>query len=139
MTTSLILRTTTRYLTPLLLIFSVFLFWRGHNQPGGGFAGGLVAAAPFALFSIAFGAAEARRVLQVEPHVLIGVGLLISLASGVIGLLAGYPFLTGTWGYLGLPGFVPMDVGTPVLFDLGVYLLVIGVTLSIIFALEEAE
>lgn len=137
--TSLILRTTTRYMTPLLLIFSVFLFWRGHNQPGGGFAGGLVAAAPFALFSIAFGAAEARRVLHVEPHVLIGVGLLIALSSGMLSLLAGYPFLTGTWGYLSIPGFAPVDLGTPVLFDLGVYLLVIGVTLSIIFALEEAE
>lgn len=137
--TSLILRTTTRYLTPLLLIFSIFLFWRGHNQPGGGFAGGLVAAAPFALFSIAFGAAEARRVLQVETHVLIGVGLLTALTSGVIGLLGGYPFLTGMWGSLRLPGFAPVDVGTPLLFDLGVYLVVIGVTLSIIFALEEAE
>ncbi|MBN2119227.1 MAG: Na+/H+ antiporter subunit B [Anaerolineales bacterium] len=137
--TSLILRTTTRYLTPLLLIFSVFLFLRGHNQPGGGFAGGLVAAAPFALFSIAFGAAEARRVLQVEPRWLIGVGLLAALASGVIGLLGGYPFLTGTWGYLKLPGFGVLDIGTPLFFDLGVYLAVIGVTLSIIFALEEAE
>ena len=137
--TSLILRTTARYLTPLLLIFSVFLLWRGHNQPGGGFAGGLVAAAPFALLSIAFGAAEARRVLHVEPHMLIGTGLLIALASGVLSMLAGYPFLTGTWAYLRLPGFAPVDVGTPVLFDLGVYLLVIGVTLSIIFTLEEAE
>lgn len=137
--TSLILRTTTRYLTPLLLIFSVFLLWRGHNQPGGGFAGGLVAAATFALLSIAFGAAQARRVLQVEPHVLIGIGLLIALASGVIGMLSGYPFMTGVWGYLQLPGFAPVDVGTPVLFDLGVYLVVIGVTLLIIFSLEEAE
>lgn len=137
--TSLILRTTTRYLTPLLLIFSVFLLWRGHNQPGGGFAGGLVAAATFALLSIAFGAAQARRVLQVQPHVLIGIGLLIALASGVIGMLSGYPFMTGVWGYLQLPGFAPVDVGTPVLFDLGVYLVVIGVTLLIIFSLEEAE
>lgn len=136
--TSLILRTTTRYLTPLLLIFSIFLLWRGHNQPGGGFAGGLVAAATFALLSIAFGAAQARRVLQVEPHVLIGIGLLIALASGVIGMLSGYPFMTGVWGYLQLPGFAPVDVGTPVLFDLGVYLVVIGVTLLIIFSLEEA-
>jgi multicomponent Na+:H+ antiporter subunit B len=137
--TSLILRTTARYLTPLLLLFSAFLFWRGHNQPGGGFAAGLVAAAPFALLSIALGAAEARRVLQVETHVLIGIGLLTALSSGVIGMLAGYPFLTGMWGYLNLPGFPPVEVGTPVLFDLGVYLLVIGVALSIIFVLEEAE
>ena len=137
--TSLILRTTTRYLTPLLLIFSIFLFWRGHNQPGGGFAGGLVAAVPFALFSIAFGAAEARRVLHVETHVLIAAGLLTALISGVLSLLVGAPFLTSSWGALRLPGCSAVDAGTPVLFDLGVYLLVIGVTLSIIFALEEAE
>ena len=137
--TSLLLQTTTRYLMPLLLIFSIFLFWRGHNQPGGGFAGGLVAAAAFALLSIAYGAAEARRVLHVEPHVLIGIGLLTALASGVLSLLAGYPFLTGVWGSFQLPGFPPVDLGTPVLFDLGVYLLVIGITLSIIFALEETE
>jgi multicomponent Na+:H+ antiporter subunit B len=137
--TSLILRATARYLTPLLLIFSVFLFWRGHNQPGGGFAGGLVAAVPFAIFSIAFGVAEARRVLHVETHVLIATGLLAALTSGMLGLLAGDPFLTSRWGYLRLPGFPAVDLGTPVLFDLGVYLLVIGVTLSIIFALEETE
>lgn len=137
--TSLILRTTARYLTPLLLIFSVFLFWRGHNQPGGGFAGGLVAAVPFAIFSIAFGSTEARRVLHVEPHVLIATGLLTALFSGLLSLFAGAPFLTSSWGSLQLPGFPALDLGTPVLFDLGVYLLVIGVTLSIIFALEEAE
>jgi len=137
--TSLILRTTARYLTPLLLLFSMFLFWRGHSQPGGGFVGGLVAAVPFAVFSIAFGAAEARRVLHVEPHVLIATGLLTALVSGVLSLFAGDPFLMGNWVYVSLPGFPSVDLGTPVLFDLGVYLLVIGVTLSIIFALEEAE
>lgn len=137
--TSLILRTTARYLTPLLLLFSVFLFWRGHNQPGGGFAGGLVAAVPFVIFSIAFGSAEARRVLHVETHVLIATGLLTALVSGVLSLFAGEAFLTSAWGTLRLPGFPSLDLGTPVLFDLGVYLLVIGVTLSIIFALEETE
>jgi len=136
--TSLILKTTTRYLTPLLLIFSVFLFLRGHNQPGGGFAGGLVAAAPFALYSIAYGAAEARRVLHIKTRRLIGVGLLAALTSGVISLLNGLPFLTGLWGYVQVPGLGKIEVGTPVLFDLGVYLVVMGVTLSMIFALEEA-
>ena len=137
--TSLILRTTARYLTPLLLIFSIFLFLRGHNEPGGGFAGGLVAAAPFALLSIAFGAAEARRVLQVDPRTLIGLGLLAAVAGGVIGLLYGKPFLSGVWGYFQLPGLGSVEFGSPILFDLGVYFVVIGVTLSIIFALEEAE
>jgi multicomponent Na+:H+ antiporter subunit B len=137
--TSLILRTTARYLTPLLLIFSIFLLMRGHNQPGGGFAGGLVAATPFALLSIAFGAEEARRVLQVDPRSLIGVGLFASFTSGVIGMLTGQPFLTGVWGKIHLPGLGEVEIGTPILFDLGVYLVVIGVALSIIFALEEAE
>lgn len=136
--TSLILKTTTRYLMPLLLIFSVFLFLRGHNQPGGGFAGGLVAAAPFALYSIAYGAAEARRVLYIKPYQLIGGGLLASFTSGVISLLNGLPFLTGIWGYVQVPGLGKVELGTPVLFDLGVYLVVMGVTLAIIFALEEA-
>jgi len=137
--TSLILKTTARYLMPLLLLFSIFLFLRGHNEPGGGFAGGLVAAAAFALYSIAFGAAEARRVLRVEPRWLIGLGLLIALASGVIGLVSGQRFLTGLWGYLHLPGLDKVEAGTPVLFDMGVYLTVMGVTLTIIFVLEEAE
>jgi multicomponent Na+:H+ antiporter subunit B len=124
---------------PLLLIFSIFLFLRGHNQPGGGFAGGLMAAAPFALYSIAFGAAEARRVLQIKPRYLIGAGLLTSLISGMIGILNGRPFLTGMWDEYVLPNNTILKIGTPLLFDLGVYLVVIGVTLTIIFALEEAE
>jgi multicomponent Na+:H+ antiporter subunit B len=71
--------------------------------------------------------------------VLIATGLLTALVSGVLSLFAGDPFLTSRWGSLRLPGFPAVDVGTPVLFDLGVYLVVIGVTLSIIFALEETE
>jgi len=136
---SLILRTTARFLMPLLLLFSVYLFGRGHNEPGGGFAAGLVAATALALYSIAFSAAEARRVLRVEPRVLIGVGLLAAVASGLLSLFAGRPFLTGLWGYIVLPGLGRVEVGTPVLFDLGVYLAVTGVTLAIILALEETE
>lgn len=136
---SLILKTTVRYLMPVLLIFSIFLFGRGHNEPGGGFAGGLVAAAAFALYSIAFGVAETRGVLWIEPRVLIGIGLTAALASGLIGWLGGQPFLTGLWGNFNLPGVGQLDVGTPVVFDLGVYLTVMGVALTIIFALQEAE
>lgn len=137
--TSLILRTTARYLLPLLLMFSFFLFLRGHNEPGGGFVAGLVAAAAFALYSIAYGSAAARRVLWIEPRLLIGLGLLTALVSGLFGLAAGQPYLTGLWGYFTLPGMGKVDVGAPVLFDLGVYLAVTGVTLTIIFALEEVE
>lgn len=136
---SLIMKTTARFLMPFLLLFSVFLFVRGHNEPGGGFTGGLVAAAAFALYSIAFGSREARRVLRVEPRHLIGAGLLAALSSGVVALINGQAFLTGLWGYIRLPGLGRVEIGTPALFDLGVYLVVMGVTLAFIFNLEEAE
>ena len=77
-----IFRTAARLLMPLLLLFSVFLLFRGHNQPGGGFVGGLIAAAAFALYAIAFGVQRARQALLVRPMTLLGAGLLIALVSG---------------------------------------------------------
>ncbi len=135
--TSLILRTMVRLLLPLLLLFSVFLLLRGHNEPGGGFVGGLMAATGFALFSIAFGSSTARRILQIDPLVLIGVGLLLALSSGLMTLLLEQPFLTGVWYKLSLGALGKLELGTPLFFDIGVYLTVWGVTLTIIFALEE--
>lgn len=135
--TSMILRTMVRLLLPLLLVFSVFLLLRGHNEPGGGFVGGLMAATGFALISIAFGSATARRILQIEPKMLIAVGLLLALLSGISSLLLQRPFLTATWFKMSFGAFGKIELGTPLFFDLGVYLVVWGVTLTIIFALEE--
>jgi multicomponent Na+:H+ antiporter subunit B len=134
---SLILRTTTRLLLPLLLLYSVFLLFRGHNEPGGGFSGGLVAASAFVLYGFAFGVPEAIRALRVNPRIVIGAGLLVAVASGSLALLAGQPLMTGLWGRVILPAFGTLDVGTPLLFDVGVYLVVVGVTLSIILPLAE--
>ncbi len=134
-TQSLILSTATRYLLPLLLLFSFFLLLRGHNEPGGGFVGGLVAAAAFALYALAMDVKAAREILKVDPRVLIAVGVLTAASSGVLSLLTGKPFLTALWLKQPLP--VLGKVGTPLLFDVGVYLLVLGVTLMIIFALVE--
>jgi multicomponent Na+:H+ antiporter subunit B len=134
--TSLILSTATRYILPLLLIFSIFLLLRGHNEPGGGFVGGLVAAAAFALYVIAFDVATARRTLGIDPRTLIGLGLLLALSSGLVSLFGGLPFMTGLWGEASVP--LLGKPGTPLFFDIGVYLAVIGVTLTIIFALAEA-
>ncbi|MCS6962799.1 Na+/H+ antiporter subunit B [Thermoflexus sp.] len=132
---SLILSTATRYLLPLLLLFSVFVLLRGHNEPGGGFVGGLVASAALALYSIAYGVAAARRMLRIDPRALIGVGLLIAIGSGLLSMARGLPFLTGLWVERELP--LLGKVGTPLLFDVGVFLVVIGVVLTIIFALSE--
>jgi len=137
---SLILMTAARYLLPLIVLYSVFLLVEGHHKPGGGFVGGLTAAAAVALCALAYNVAVARRILQVEPPHLIGCGLLIIAASGVWGLVQGKPFLTGAWTKVPLPGGGSVHVGTPQLFDTGVYLAVIGVTLMILLTLaEDAE
>jgi multicomponent Na+:H+ antiporter subunit A len=129
--TSPIFRTAARVLMPLLLLFSVFLLLRGHNQPGGGFVGGLVAASAFALYGLAYGMERARRALLVRPLTLLGVGLLTALGSGVPAALRGQPFLTAQWA-LG-----PVTAGTPMVFDIGVFLVVSGVVLMMIFSLGE--
>jgi multicomponent Na+:H+ antiporter subunit B len=135
---SLILRTAARVLLPLLLLFSIFLLLRGHNEPGGGFSGGLVAAAAFSLLAVATDPSIVRRALPLAPRSLIGVGLLVAIASGVTGLFAGKPFLTGLWVELSPPGGGVLAIGTPLLFDIGVYLVVLGVVLTIVLALAEA-
>jgi multicomponent Na+:H+ antiporter subunit B len=135
--TSPILRTTTRFLLPLLLLLSVFLLLRGHHEPGGGFSGGLVAAAAFVLCRFAFGVEEVKRALPVDSHALIGVGLLVAIAGGSAALLAGRPLMTSLWWQMPVPGVGDLDLGTPLVFDVGVYLTVVGVTLSIIMPLAE--
>lgn len=136
--TSIILRTAVRLLLPLLLLFSIFLFLRGHYEPGGGFAGGLVAAAAFALYSIAKDSTEARRVLRIDPILLLTTGLLLALGSSSISLLGRQPFMTGEWVSIYLPGSGTIDIGTPLFFELGVFFVVTGVTLLIVFSLQEA-
>jgi multicomponent Na+:H+ antiporter subunit A len=126
-----IFRTAARLLMPLLLLFAVFLLLRGHNEPGGGFVGGLVAAAAFALYAIAFGVERARRALRVRPMGLLGAGLLIALGSGMPAVLRGRPYLTASWITS------PVAIGTPALFDVGVFLVVAGVVLMMIFTLAE--
>lgn len=135
---SMILRTATRLLFPLLLIFSVFLFFRGHNEPGGGFIGGLVGAAAFVLFAIAFGTEVTRRLLRMDPRVMVGWGLFLALVSGIMSMIAGDAFFTGQWALPVVFGN-ELHVGTPLIFDIGVYLVVVGFTLAVIFALEEED
>ena len=136
---SLIFRSATEYLLPLIVLFSVFLLLDGHHEPGGGFVGGLILAAAVALYVLAFGVAVAKRILPVGPHGVIGAGLLVSAASGAWPLLEGRPFLTGEWGVLRGRNGEDLHVGTPLLFDFGVYLVVTGVVLMIVFAFAEAE
>jgi multicomponent Na+:H+ antiporter subunit A len=134
---SFILRSTTRLMLPLLLLFAVFLLVRGHNDPGGGFSAGLVAAAAFVLYRFAFGAQATKSVLPISPLARIGAGILVAASSGILALLANRPLLTALWGEVNVPGFGPLAVGTPLLFDVGVFVAVVGVTLSIILPLAD--
>jgi multicomponent Na+:H+ antiporter subunit B len=134
--TSSILQTATRVLMPLLLLFAAFLLFRGHNQPGGGFVAGLVVASSFVLYTMAFGVAAARDALLVQPSRLLGIGLLVALVSGVPGPVGGRPFMSAVWATLPI-GATGVEVGTPLVFDIGVFLAVIGVVLTIVFTLAE--
>jgi len=134
---SLILSTAMKYLIPLLMIFSFFLLLRGHNEPGGGFVGGLIASAAYALYTIANGVENAKQFLRVEPIFLIAFGLLISISSGLISFFVNKVFMTGLW----LKNEIPVigKIGTPILFDVGVYFLVLGIVTKIIFSLAEED
>ncbi len=134
---SLILLTASRYLAPLLLGASLWILLRGHNEPGGGFVGGLLAAAAFALKVVGAGVAAARGALRVNPHFLLGAGLLTALASGLPALLAGLPFFTGRWIRIPVAAEASWKVGTVLGFDVGVYLVVTGAVLLIVFTLAE--
>ena len=135
--TSLILSTATRLLLPLFLLFSIFILLRGHNGPGGGFVGGLIAAAAFALHAIAYDVEKTRTLLAIDTRSLIVLGLLLAMSSGMVSLFMGEPFFTGQWVRISFWSIGELDLGTPLFFDIGVYLTVIGVTLTIILSLAE--
>ena len=131
---SVILRTATRILVSLMLLFSIFVMIRGHNEPGGGFVGGLIASIGLALFTLAYGPATVRRAMRIDPRFIAMVGLGTAVIAGLIGLIWGHAFMKGMWAEVaGIP------VGTPVLFDLGVYLVVIGAVMTLILAMEEED
>ncbi len=134
---SLILQVATRLLVPLFLVFSVFMLLRGHNYPGGGFVGGLIAGIAFVLYAFSRGTGAAQSVLRFDPQTLLGVGLACALGSGVLALARGRAFLTGLWADLHLPGGLDLHIGSTLLFDIGVYLVVIGTVLLMVFSIEE--
>ncbi len=135
---SLILHTASRLLHPLLLLYAVYLLFSGHNVPGGGFCAGLIGAASFALHTFAHDVPSARKLLRADPHTLIGTGLLFAMGSALLSAFRGQAFMTGLWGGFDLSGLGHVSVGTPVIFDTGVFLVVLGVTLLIIFTLSES-
>ena len=134
---SVILKTATRLMVGLIMIFAVYLLLRGHHEPGGGFAAALVAGTGFALFAIAEGPRNVREAVRFEPIFIAMSGLGLAALSGFPAALMHRPFLTGIWWTPGDSENAEMIIGTPVVFDTGVFLAVLGAILSILLALEE--
>ncbi len=126
---TLISATAIRLLIPLFVLFSLFLLFRGHNEPGGGFIGGLIASLIFVFHAMVFGPETTAQQYRINPPRLIAVGLALATLSALLPMLTGQPFMTALWGDVYLPIFG--KPGTPILFDIGVYVLVIGVVLKI--------
>ncbi len=136
---TLILRTVVPLLTSLMVIYSIVVLLSGHNQPGGGFIGGLIAASAFALYGIACGVAPVRRALYFHPITISGFGMLLAAISGLPSLILEVPYLTGLWWFPKVAGGVKLALSTPLIFDIGVWLTVVGSIVTIALALEEKD
>jgi multicomponent Na+:H+ antiporter subunit B len=134
---TIILRTASTYLLPVLLLFSVFILLRGHYSPGGGFVGGLIASIAWVLYAFARGLENTKNLIGIHPGFLMPVGLALAFLSGIAPIVAlDLPFMTGLW----YPDHIPVlgSLGSALLFDTGVYFVVVGVTLTIIFTITES-
>ncbi|KRA55820.1 MnhB domain-containing protein [Devosia sp. Root635] len=135
---SLIFRTIAPLIVAVMLVFSIYVCLRGHNEPGGGFIGGLIAASAMAILGMSGGAGEARRALRIDPLAIAGFGVFIAGLSGLLSLFTGTPFMTSIWVYLEL-GQTTVPLSTPMVFDIGVYFVVFGTISAVALALEGEE
>ncbi|MDW7774528.1 MAG: monovalent cation/H+ antiporter subunit A [Desulfobulbaceae bacterium] len=133
----LVLAQTTRFLLPLALLVSAYLFLRGHNAPGGGFIAGLVTSIALILQYMASGIAWTGQQWRIQYHLVIAWGVLIAVATGAGSWLFNRPFLTSAFGHFHLPLVGDIELATAMLFDLGVYLTVVGVVMLILATLGK--
>ena len=132
---TLILRTVAPILTSLMVIYSIIVLLSGHNQPGGGFIGGLIAASAFALYGIACGVGPVRRALFFHPISIAGFGMFLAALSGLPSLIKEVPYFTGLWWFPEIAKGVELPLSTPLVFDIGVWLVVVGSLVCIALAL----
>ncbi len=136
---SIIFTAAARILVALLFVFSLFMLLRGHHLPGGGFIGGLIGAVSFIVYSLARGPAEARQALRMSPEAIAAIGLGIALLSGMVSFFMGDPLFTGQWYWVGGDSYetAAFSINSVLVFDVGVYLVVLGGILSLTYAFEE--
>jgi len=136
---SYILRSVATLLFFVVNVFALYLLLRGHNLPGGGFIGGLGCALSFILLMLAFGVEAAERILRVDPVRIAVAGVSLALLSSLLPVFWSAPFLRQYNGKLTqVPLLGDVAVGTPLVFDVGVFLVVVGVTTKLIFVLARS-
>lgn len=121
----------------VMVVFSVYLLLRGHNNPGGGFIAGIIASIGFIFFAIIYGTKEMQHIIRCQPQILIGIGLLLILFAAITPVFFGKEMLTGLWIHSKIPVLGTLHLGTPLIFDTGVYFAVIGVILTISISIME--
>ena len=133
------LQTVTKVVTFIILMFAVHIFFAGHYTPGGGFVGGLLTASAIVLLMLAFGGQTVKKIVPVNYVVMTSVGLLLAIATAAASILFDVPFFTHAYDYFDLPLFGKTSLHSAMLFDAGVYLVVVGVTMTIIQTIGEDE
>ncbi|WP_216829001.1 Na(+)/H(+) antiporter subunit B [Alkalihalobacterium elongatum] len=133
------LHTITRIVTFTILAFSVYLFFAGHNNPGGGFIGGLMTASALLLMYLGFDMKSVKKAIPFNFTHMIAVGLLISIFTGLGSIGLGFPFLTQFDRYVTVPFLGEFHLTTALPFDLGIYLVVVGIALLIILTIAEDD
>lgn len=132
-----IIRGVTKVVVVIIFTFAINLFISGHHYPGGGFIGGLAFSSGIILLFLTFDMESVRKNIPVDFKVLVAIGVLIAVLTGVGGMLLDAPFLSQSFGYFELPIFGKTELATAVLFDVGVALAVIGTSLMIIMSIGD--
>jgi len=127
----------TRVLMPIAVVVGIYIFLRGHNQPGGGFVAGLVIAIALLMQYMASGFAWTQERKRIQYHTMIGLGILVAGLTGAGSWLAGRPFLTSSYTYVNLPPIEEFELATAMLFDLGVFLTVLGAVMLMLHSLSR--
>lgn len=136
---SVILQIASKYVRWLLVIFSIIMLIRGHNLPGGGFIGGLLAGLSLAYKGFAYTPGLLEKEMKIRPEVFMVFGLLLIFISLWPGLILEGALMQGIWFTVPIPFTEGFKFGTPFLFDIGVYFIVIGVTVLFLFSLTEKK
>ena len=133
----LIMKTLVSVFFPVMIMVAIYIFLRGHNLPGGGFIAGLIAAVALIVQYLASGIVWSYQRLGFNKHALIAIGVIIATATGLGSMVLGYPFLTSTFTYLDWPIVGKFEIASALLFDLGVFLVVVGSTAMILLNLGK--